>query len=461
MKVRISTLVLISFIVFIFSACRSSGELADPSAKEKVEAISPLELMIESSEIFSSNLTGFVLYDPARDSTLYSLNGDKYFTPASNTKLFTFYAGLKLLPDSLRALEFVARGDSLIFWGTADPSFLQPEYGSSNVYDFLKNRTEKLYYSDSHFEDELLGPGWSWDDYNSYYSAEKSPFPMYGNMVRFTVEDIRISRIKEQTDGWAITPKLFRSKITEQTDPRMERPFLLRDRIDNRFEYRPEADTTTYEILKPFHYTPELITEMLSDTLGQPVEYAELEKPKVTHLLYSVPSDTAYKRMLQPSDNLIAEQLLLMIASTLDRPLNTGDIIDFVKSEFLDDFPDEPQWVDGSGLSRYNMFTPRSVVHLLKKIDDEFINDKQMFELFPAGGESGTIRNWYGHREMGEPYVFAKTGTLRNNHCLSGFLVTKSGRKLLFSFMNNHYITTSSVVKEEMEKVLWHIYNHY
>lgn len=461
MKIFIPKLiVLLIAAVLIQTACQSTDQLADPKPRQTPQQSSPLEMMFDSSKVFSSNVTGFALYDPVTDSTIYSLNADKYFTPASNTKLFTFYAGLKLLPDSLRALEYIIQGDSLIFWGTGDPSFLHPDYGSDNVYDFLKNRTEDLYYSDSHYKDENLGPGWSWDDYNSYYSAEKSPLPIYGNMVRFTMENIEINRIKKKDNGLAVSPKVFRSK-TDELSGTDEASILLRGRIENRFEYRPEADTVTYEVLKPFHYTPELITEMLSDTLGKPVAYVDMEKPASTTVLYSVPSDTAYKRMLQPSDNLIAEQLLLMIASERGQPLNSENAIEHVKAEFLNDLPDEPQWGDGSGLSRYNMFTPGSIIRLLEKIDAEFTSDENMFELFPAGGESGTIHNWYAHRAGGGPYVFAKTGTLRNNHCLSGFIVTKNGHKLLFSFMNNHYVTSSSVVKEEMEKVLWFIHNQY
>ncbi|MEO0333920.1 MAG: D-alanyl-D-alanine carboxypeptidase, partial [Bacteroidota bacterium] len=77
-----------------------------------------------------------------------------------------------------------------------------------------------------------------------------------------------------------------------------------------------------------------------------------------------------------------------------------------------------------------------------------------------AGGVSGTIENWYGNPE-GEPYVFAKTGTLSNKHALSGFLFTRSGKKLIFSFMHNNYITSSSVLKVEMEQILRQLYEEY
>lgn len=461
MKSNKTSFIFIFIIVAGISACQPSGELMRAEREGGPKPASLLAVIFDTSRVFSSNFTGFALYDPTGDTMLYVQNGNKYFTPASNTKLFTFYTGLKLLPDSLPALDYIVRGDSLIFWGTGDPSFLHPDFGIDTVYHFLKNRPENLYYSDAHFRDELLGPGWSWSDYNHYYSAERSPFPIYGNVVRFTMQKIEINQIEMTAQGWSISPLFFRTHVQKKLKPGRDALLLSRNINGNIFEYKPEADTVVYTVDKPFHYTPRLITQMLSDTLGRPVGYLEMEKPENTHILYSISSDTAFKRMLQPSDNFIAEQLLLVTASVLGKPLEARGVIEYVKTNYLKDLPDEPQWVDGSGLSRYNLFTPRDMIRLLEKIDAEFVLDKDLFELLPAGGESGTIENWYAARDGGPAYVFAKTGTLSNNHCLSGFVITRSGRKLIFSFMNNHYVSSSSVVKQEMEKVLWFIYQNY
>src|SRR5687768_8376517 len=137
----------------------------------------------QTEEMFQDH-TGFYLYDPDQDKTLFDFNGSRYFTPASNTKIFTFYAALKILGDSVPALEYVHRNDSLIFWGTGDPSFLYKEvFYDSTVYDFLSENEDELYFSSANFYTPHFGEGWAWDDYNSGYSAERSAFPVYGNIV--------------------------------------------------------------------------------------------------------------------------------------------------------------------------------------------------------------------------------------------------------------------------------------
>src|ERR1700754_3272280 len=83
-----------------------------------------IKKQFKHSQIVNDHFTGFALYDLDDKKMIYELNADKYFTPASNTKLFTFYTCLKMLGDSVPALRYELRNDSLVFWGTGDPSFL-------------------------------------------------------------------------------------------------------------------------------------------------------------------------------------------------------------------------------------------------------------------------------------------------------------------------------------------------
>jgi D-alanyl-D-alanine carboxypeptidase/D-alanyl-D-alanine-endopeptidase (penicillin-binding protein 4) len=458
MQIRI----LLLLCAITLSACKSSEMTAIHSDEGSSDSEqNALAAIVENSETFSKTITGFMLYDPENDSTIYSVNEDKYMNPASNTKLFTYFAALKVLGDRLPALKYIVKGDSLIFWGTGDPSFLHPDFGTQDVFELLSSFNGNLYFSDSNFDDENLGPGWSWADYNAYYSAEKSPLPIYGNVARITIEHIEEYRIAQENGKYLISPSFFNDYLTNETRNEENQFVLSRDRVGNNYEYQFTSDTSRYETDRPFHYTPEFVTELLSDTLKRGVTYLpEIELPEEHQTIYSMETDSLMKYMLLPSDNLAAEQIMLMVASELGTDLNSRAAINHVVSTYLTDLPDSPNWRDGSGLSRYNLFTPRSIVALLEKID-ELVDDDRLFDALPQGGKQGTIRRLYAHKDGGNPYVFAKTGTLSNNHCLSGYIVTEAGRKLLFSFMNNNYVIPTRQVQTQMDEILWHVYKNY
>src|SRR5690606_9325110 len=138
--------------------------------------------------------------------------------------------------------------------------------------------------------------------------------------------------------------------------------FLQRDEYENTFYYAESKDPSKMTRIVPFKYTQDLFVRLLSDTLEKPVYM--LPEPAVfdnSKTLYSLPADSVYKRMLQDSDNFLAEQLLMLCAGIISDTLESGLAIDYIKSTLLKDLPDEAHWVDGSGLSRYNLFTPRSI----------------------------------------------------------------------------------------------------
>lgn len=391
--------------------------------------------------------TGFVLFDPQRNEIVYDYNGASYFTPASNTKIFTLFASLKILGDSVPGLEYVQRSDSLIFWGTGDPSFLYKEiFYDSGVYRFLRTVDGALYFSGANFHTTHLGEGWAWDDYSSGYSAERSAFPLYGNSVS-VVADQEVLRIE---------PDYF-APAFKNGAPRKDTE-IRRELNENIFTVYPaETIAPVKEIGVPIRMDSLTFLAVLSDTLKRPVRPVHKPLPSFTNTLFSLHLDSLYRVMMQESDNFIAEQLLMMCANVLSDSLKPEIAIDFVTEHYLNDLPDKPVWVDGSGLSRYNLFTPRSVVKLWQKIW-EIVPQERLFPLLATGGVNGTIRKWYGAEK---PYVFGKTGTLSNNHCLSGFLVTKKGKILIFSFMNSNYTASTNAIRRNMQGILEHIHEHY
>lgn len=444
---KIWTLLLSMLLLFAYSAN------AQRYPKRKIQKD------LENLSGFDQAYVGFQLFDPEKNKVITSHLEDKYMTPASNTKLFTFYTGLQILEDVVPAMHYTISGDSLIFWGAGNPLFLHPEIGDTTVLEFLRGRKEQLFYWARPRNEDRFGPGWGWDDYEGYYSAEKSIFPIYGNSTW--------SYVNREKGSIDIFPKRLKNDFSPSLDTLTNtRNSIQRAEFFNNFDYKiglsdsiPSDTITIDEHARPFIYSDKLFRTLLSDTLRKSVrEYEGLPDLKTAKTLFGLPIDTLYKNMLQPSDNLFAEQILMMASDRLTDTLNTSNSIDFMLENYFTEWQDELVWVDGSGLSRYNMFTPRTIVHLLDLIRNE-VGEERLFKLLPAGGISGTIENWYGS-ETG-PYIFAKTGTVRNNHCLSGYIKTKKGKTLIFTFMVNHYTSSTNEVKKSMQEILEKIRNAY
>ena len=85
---------------------------------------------------------GISIYDPETGKYLYNYQGDKYFVPASNTKIPTCYAAMKYLGDSLVGLRYgYSYPDSATIGiqPTGDPTLMHPDFNKQVVPDFLKS----------------------------------------------------------------------------------------------------------------------------------------------------------------------------------------------------------------------------------------------------------------------------------------------------------------------------------
>lgn len=389
-------------------------------------------------DFYNNQFTGLLVVNPKSGDTIFSYNADKYFTPASNVKLFTLYTGLCVLPDSLPAFKYSINKDTLCILGTGDPSFLHPFFKDSTAYKLAKSyKHVKLLVNN--IDDEKFGPGWAWEDYDSYFSPERNSFPMYGNVLTITKK------------GEVVTsePKVLQKAIKKIQHSKN------RAYNENLF-YSNLKSGDTLEV--PMVMEDSLITDLWRDLLKDKVSVVPYSGEKMMHLAYGIPSDSLYKRMMLVSDNFLAEQILIMASSTFSDTLSSKSIRSYMVKNQLANLKQLPRWVDGSGLSRYNLFTPTSFVQVLTKMYHD-IPKHRLFNLFPVGGKSGTLKKYYAGDI--KPYIYAKSGTVGNNYSLSGYLITNSGETLVFSFMNNHYTQSTTAVKSHMEAIFKILRDHY
>ena len=389
------------------------------------------------SDFYENQFTGLLVINPKTNDTIFNQNSDKYFSPASNTKIVTLYTALQFLPDSIPAFKYSVDKDTVSILGTGDPSFLHSYFQDSTALKLGQNYA-KVNLLINNITDEKLGPGWAWEDYDTYFSPERNSFPMYGNVLTVSNQDSLL-----------VSPSVLKNKVQYSET---ERPRKLNE---NEFYYNPNRKREQ-EI--PFVTDSVLISTLWQDLLPNKVTVSNYQGEKMETIAYSIQSDSLYKRMMQKSDNHLAEQMLILASSSLSDTLSSKNIRKYVLENQLEDLKQQPRWVDGSGLSRYNLFTPMSFVQILSKLYTE-IPQERLFTIFPAGGESGTLKKYY-HGKI-TPYIYAKSGTFSNNYSLSGYLITNSGEVLVFSFMNNHYRKSSVEIKHQMGKVLEYLRENY
>jgi D-alanyl-D-alanine carboxypeptidase/D-alanyl-D-alanine-endopeptidase (penicillin-binding protein 4) len=390
---------------------------------------------------------GISLYDPSTQQYLYNFQGDKFFVPASNTKLFTCYAAMKNLGDSLVGLRYIQKDNATIeVEANGDASFLLNDFKNQPVFDFLKKQ-KKIILTDANWRDNALGMGWAWDDYNSDYMAERSVMPIYGNVVKFN-----------SYKGFSAMPSYFKKSVNDDGIIRTGNFSIRREFAANVFSVRKTTAKFSATDIPFYTAGNQVLFQLLKDTLQSDVElsHEKMDRSANVKKLYSQPTDSLLKIMMHRSDNFFAEQTLLMVSNEKLEVMNDSRIIDtLLKTDFAG-LPQKPKWVDGSGLSRYNLISPQDFVWVLTQMKNEF-KWERITNILPTGGE-GTLASYYKNYSG---RIFAKTGSLSNHLALSGYIITKKGRTLIFSVLVNAHQTAAANIRKGVEKFLVGIMERY
>jgi D-alanyl-D-alanine carboxypeptidase/D-alanyl-D-alanine-endopeptidase (penicillin-binding protein 4) len=410
--------------------------------------------LIDKSNLINAHV-GISIFDPAANKYLYNYQGEKYFVPASNTKIFSCYAAMKYLGDSIPGIKYWEDDTAVYLYPTGDPSLLHKDFSHHRVIDFLQRTKKSVYITDQQWKSTAFGNGWAWNDYNESYMAERSPLPVYGNVMRWIQERTE----DENMDSMAFDQSLsiyslpeVNWKVRFNTDLFKKSFFVQRNKNENVFEIT-EGTEERKEIEVPFvtnglHSAIELLKDTVHKDVGIGIGDAASTKVQL-QTIFSQPTDSILRPMMYRSDNFLAEQVLLVTAYTKHGVMDEDSLINSLLRTDLADLPQRPGWADGSGLSRYNLFTPQSFISILNKMRKEFPFER-IKSIFPTAG-AGTLS---GYPKTDSGYIFAKTGTLSGVVALSGYLVTKKNRLLIFSILVNNHRTTAAEVRKNIQAFL-------
>ena len=438
------TFIILHF-TFLFSSCSVNNQISKQANK----------ILLKDTAIIRGHI-GISIYEPATGKYWYNHDADKYFIPASNTKLFTLYAGMKYLGDSLVGIKIVEYENKISLLPTGDPTLLHPDFPKQPVYDFLYSTKKELWgTADDTHKVKPYGNGWAWDDYNESYMNERSMLPIFGNNIVFSGTKNDISYFPAGVVS--LKPGIFSKDGTKGYINKVDRDFY-----SNKFILHIDGKEKQYVVV-PFITSIDLAFKLLADSLHKNIIPPNTVQPPMNtgeiikrYKIFSRPTDSLFKPMIHNSDNFFAEQTLLMAGNELLGYMNDEAMIDTLLKKDLAAVPQKPKWVDGSGLSRYNLFTPQDFIYILQKMKDEF-GLERLKTILPTGGE-GTLKNYF---RTDSAFIFAKTGTLSNNCALSGFLITQKGKLLIFSILANNYQTGSTPVRTAIENFLQQLRKKY
>lgn len=454
MKYRL--ILILSLLVFFFS-CSVSKQISK-SAKDNV---------LKNDALQTAHV-GISIYEPLTGKYWYNYQADNYFVPASNTKLPTCYAAMKYLGDSLVGLRYTVYNDgSITVQSTGDPTFLHPDFKKQPVYSFLNSVKDPINVIPSHWQEMPWGRGWNWDDLLEAYAPERSEFPIYGNVARFYLVNDTLSVIPNFLLNRNYSSILHVNEHRTTNEFLRSKKFSMQRSFDSNYFYLSSSSSSFKYSEIPFRTNiPPVITEKeIKDqnaSLADKIPYAFLEDTlhkkfaykicvdkcfEKYSIIHSQPTASLLKPMMHRSDNFFAEQTLLMVSNELLGVMNDEKIIDTLLKTDFKNLPQKPRWVDGSGLSRYNLFTPQDFVFILNKMKNDF-GMERIKTILPTGNE-GTLE---GRFAMDSNYIFAKTGTLSGVVSLSGFLYTKKNKLLIFSVLVNNHNSSAGEIRRAVER---------
>ncbi len=434
-------------------------------------------------------------FDLDNDTTIFEYNKDRNLLPASNLKVITTAAALKILGTDYKfTTKFFYNGyiDSLtktlygdiIVEGSGDPTIGRDYYTDTTMLKFkiiTDSIKTKLSINKIAGEIKILnetnceqwyGVGWDYDDLSKYYSPIISRVAFNENLIKIRVDkkgklttipkydfNFRLDTLKHLdrpifkrvlgTDSVIIKANFEKNKrlrgfITVQNPEQLFISQLKKSFNENGISFiKSDNDSLLLENKLNF------ISNLYSDSLKLIIEKCNNE-----------------------SNNFYTEQIFRKMAEkykfngngiTKDDIFTYKDLLKTNKTIYSSLFSIEERNIeiaDGSGLSRRNFVSSEMIVKALKTM----FNEKELFSFYlstlSTPGYKGSLQRKFTD-ELLIGKLFAKTGSMSGVNNLSGYLITNKGTRIAFSILNNYYNYYKGTMNRRIEEMLKFFVKYY
>lgn len=417
----------------------------------------------------------------------------KSLSTASVMKLFTTAVAMEILgPDftfetslaytgKIDPASGILEGD-LVLKGGGDPAFFSAYFEDHyrNCFDdwtrILKTKgvkkiTGRLLLDLSALDKSSVPGGWAWDDIGNYYGAGPSALSYRDNLYEIhfasqktagqpatilsknpwieclTLENRVISSVRSGDHTIVYGAPGCYNQFIEGTIPIDQADFVVKAAMPG----PPFAAARDFlSVLRKNGVECACDTVVSASVDGdRRILIGDIKSPPLKDLIVPLNKESL---------NLFAEHLLL---ETGRKFAGTPSIEEGLKAyrQFCADhsistigfFP-----ADGSGLSRSNALTARTLTETLKFIYDGRYRD-QFFQSLPLAGVDGTLKNSFKGTPL-EQNLRAKTGSMERVRSLAGTMKTSQGKPILFAIILNNFELTYPETSKLLETILLSFY---
>lgn len=404
---------------------------------------------------------------------VYEQNANKEFVPASTVKILTALMALKVLGPEFRFETGLAvahkshRGKlNLYLKFSGDPSLTKTDL--LHLFQALQRIGFKDWYGDVIIDDTCYGdmpiynPAMIIEDMEFCLGRPVGPIIINGNCDQMTLLFPKnfegVLSIKSQENFYNIrsTTALRACGPDESFDKKIIGQHII-------FSGCLEPNTSLKQLCIPIQdpkvwgiiVIKEIFQDLKINFHGK-IKFGKMPKdaPVISHH-FSDPLTLLLNPMMKNSDNLFADAIFLKIGEKINPKLQhwakVGNLMKELIKVYYDVNLENSRIVDGSGLSRWNLLSPKQLAEVLRaafldlKIRDTFLS------ILAEPGEKGTLEY---HLSNSSKIFLGKTGYMTNIRNLVGYVKKNSKPPLVFVMMGNGISGSISDYKKGEEEMI-------
>lgn len=484
---------------------RATSLLFSLSALCAAEDLTPrLQALIDEEAHSARANWGVKAVALSNGETLAAINTERYFIPASNTKLYSSALALLRLGPEYRFrttvvaatapengvisgdLRLVGGGDPTMSWRTypyeKGPNTLDPLAAIDDLAEQIARRGVKridgrIVGDDTRWPWIPYPDGWAIDDAIWEYGSPVSALTINDNAIQVTIKPAEEEGLPARI---SLNPALeyywidnrIRTEAGERKLDVLRAPGSRQIQLQGRISPKSTGRSETIAIDDPALFAATALHEALSRRgiaiHGQPAASHRLTGQPYADPLPAVELARRESRTLfeilqvvnKVSENLHAELVLREVGFQAIREGTSDAGIDELKRllEEIGIDKEDYDFRDGSGLSRLTLITPSATIRLLDHLYRSPYRD-QWTALLPIAAEDGTLEKRFlttGRSRKpaaNASRIKAKTGSLTHVNALSGYIESKTHGPVAFSIMVNNSNGPASEIRAVIDKL--------